>query len=218
MKFKRLIMLLGLIVILTMAGCGSESGGGLNLNGSLTISAPTVDNADPSISVVTFTTTYTNPQKSDLLGMQINFSISEIGDYTVRTNNSGSVIQRLFFGKGAVPRTIFITASTGDLQASAAASIPVKNVALTANPATLAFQPISSLQIPLRSQITGGTGSYTATKLTDTLNAIFANMTTVNLIQYLQVKKTALVHSGTATVKVSDTATPPATVTVPVNY
>lgn len=220
MKCSRIIMLLVVVVLLAMSGCGEDSGGGLNLNGSLTIATQSADKG--TYMEVTFTTTYTNPQKSDLLGFPIHFTTSA-GTYTMNTNNSGTIIQTFLIAKSSTQRFFNFAASSGDLVASTNVSIPAATVtplAISPNPLTITTFANASTALGRNykgqsfiAQITNGIAPYAAV-VSPSPNPDISASITGNI---LTVTKTSSA-SGSATVVVTDSSNPQMIGTLTVNF
>jgi hypothetical protein len=220
MKYSRFIMLLVVVVLLAMAGCGEDTGNGLNLNGSLTISSESADKG--SYMEVTFTTTYTNPQKSDLLGFPIHFTTSA-GTFTMNTNNSGAIKLTFPVPKTTTQQFFSFAASSGDLIASTSVTIP----AATVTPLTFSTNPLPFSNTSTASgrngkgqqiivTITNGIAPYTAMVSPSPNPDISANITptTGNIVTVTKASSA----SGSASVVVTDSSTPQMIGTLTVNY
>lgn len=155
MKSHRLFVVISLITLLSLTGCGGGggaggSGGVVNLNGALTITTSTLDQGNAM--QVTFVTTYTNPQKADVIGIDVEYALTVddgvVSHFTQRMNNSGTLSQTYLFAKDKTAHTVGFAARTGDLMSNQIAVVPpVGSVSLAFSPSnTVVFANTSTAQ------------------------------------------------------------------------
>lgn len=215
MKLRKMALAVTAVIMLALCGCGS----GNDLNGSLTIGSTQANSTN--FSEVSFTVKYTNPQKSNLLGMPLHFRTS-MGSFDEKTNNSGSIILSFVIPKADVDQAFFFEVTTGDLLASKVVIIPAlgteppPSVPMSALPTSITFTPTAAIDSTQDVLILGGTGNYSVlnTNPSPNLNisAAIVDGTT------LRVSKESAATPGVATILVVDDASPPNSVTVTVNY
>jgi hypothetical protein len=220
MKFLGLIVrLLACLSILVLSGCG----GGKDVNGSLTVVAGTVSSSG-TIAQAPFTVTYTNPQKSDVIGIEISIT-AQLDDgtkntFTYSASNSGINIFTFSVMQTSVAQTISVTAKTGDIIASDSALIP----ASTSTAPTLSATPSSSVSFTTGAAtgsqqqlfISGGTGTYSLILNPSPNNDISASITG-NVLTVIKTASAAT--TGSASIIVTDTTTPtPGVLVIPVTY
>ena len=214
--------------IFLSGGCGSD---GKDVTGTLTVSNPSISNTT-TVSQVSFTITYTNPYATTVGGVEVNVITSSptipgaatSAVYTLNNNgtNSSSLILTYAIPRDpAIDQTFRLTATSGGLLSSATATIPFQGATppvvtpMSALPSSLTFTataPVSSTQ---SSVISGGTGAYSVLNINPSPNPnISASISGTTLT----VTKTSLVTGGVATILIVDTATPPNSTTVTVNY
>lgn len=132
MKFKYLLF--AMFSLFTMMICGCGTNGGEGLNGSITVTPPTVTGK-----VVTATATYSNPTVTNLIGVPITFS-AQVGDQifplgTFGTNNSGSVSVTFNAPSFNGSQTITVIAKTDNLTNFASVNMTGRSLTVTAPPA-----------------------------------------------------------------------------------
>lgn len=214
--------------IFLSGGCGSD---GKDVTGTLTVSNPSITNTT-TVSQVSFTITYTNPFATSVGGVEVSITTSSPtipGSatsvvYTLNNNGTNSSSFVLTF---AIPRdttidqTFRLTATTGSLLSSATATIPAQGTTppvvtpMSALPSSLTFAataPVDSTQTAI---ISGGTGAYSVLNINPSPNP---NIDATISGTTLTVKKLTSVTGGIATILIVDTATPPNSTTVTVNY
>ena len=225
MRFLRLFSVLSLCVLLLTSGCG-----GKDVTGTLNVSAPAVATSD-TFSKVSFTITYTSPTASNVGNLEVGVVTFYSGDallvpstqsiLTLNNNgsNTASVILTYSIPRDTVDQTFRLSANTGDLNSSNSAVIPKlgapPTTPLTLTPATITFTATAPINSTQTVTISGGSGIYSVLNVNPSPNPnISASITGSTLT----VTKTSLASGGSATILIGDSATPPATVTLTVNY
>ncbi len=169
-----LIRLFACLAVAVLYGCGG--GSGKDVNGSLTVvaSSPTTS-ADSS--KVTFTVTYTNPQKSDVLDTHVSVVVTlggvQIDSFDYYTGNSGVNTFTYTPKRASSDQTLLFTARTGDIVASDSAIITGLGQ-LAANPPII---NLTAVNTPVTSTISGGLAPYIVSKTDPNLTASISGST-----------------------------------------
>lgn len=228
MRILRLL-LIGVVScgIFLSSGCGN----GKDVVGTLTVSTPAITNST-TFSQASFTISYTNPFSASVGGVEVGVTTSSPTipgaatntTYTLNdngTNSSSIVLTYLLPRDIAIDQTFALTATTGGLSSKATAIIPVQGAIppvitpMSALPSTLTFvatAPANSTQTAI---ISGGTGSYSVLNINPSPNP---NIKAAIAGNTLTVTKTSIVTGGLATILIIDSASPPNSTTVTVNY
>ncbi len=111
------LSLLALFSLLFVAGC---SGG---KNGAMTVTA-TSEQFVPGIYLVKVTAAYTNPDRTNLLGLKIRFEATGMAPFEEETNSSGSITVTLPYAQTTSSQALVIVAKVDDVQGYATTSIP----------------------------------------------------------------------------------------------
>lgn len=222
MWLKRLLLPLCLCGIVFFPGCGG--GSGKDLNGSLTVTHTQTDS--DTYSQVSFTVTYADPYKTDVLGTEIALSTaSSIGGYNGNfiqsTNNSGSFTLTYLLPRDTSTDQYFsIRATTGDLVASDIVIVKkqgqITAPTLTATPSSVTFSAGALVGDTQTVVLSGGSGTYSVLSVNPGPTNPNIGATVAGKILTITKKTTAT--GASATVLVSDTSTPQGTVSVTVNY
>lgn len=141
MKLKKLLAPILLVASLFLSSCG-----GNGLNGGLALTT------ELQGSMINATATYSNPSKSNLIGVNISFSVlvgSTVYDLgTFPTNNSGQITVGIplstFVLNGT--QTVTVIAQTGDLKNYSSLDVTGRTIALTppAAPSTALTTPVTA--------------------------------------------------------------------------
>ena len=215
MNFLNFVLkLLACVAVLSIFGCGSK-----DVNGSLTVVAGSPSTSAQS-SRVTFTVTYTNPQKSDVIGTEIAVvaTLSGINGaqdasqyFEYSTSNSGINTFTYSVPRAANDQTLTLSAQTGSLKASDSATITGLGT-LTANPASVSFPLTDPKGTPVTVALSGGLAPYTATSPTTDIIVVTSGSS-------LTVIKNTDTNHGTVNITVTDSISPnPSGLTIPVTY
>jgi hypothetical protein len=163
--YRRIIAVVGLfIATLALNGCGQGAGDAAGLNGGITVSASATG------SFITATATYTNPTKTNLIGLPITFGYVVGGTSftigTFNTNNSGTVSVSFTPAPFNGTQAFLVTASTGNLQNFASVNVAGRNLALTPPVVAPVFTNVSStlsvdIPVPVQSVFATYTDPFT---------------------------------------------------------
>jgi hypothetical protein len=223
MRTSKLFLILSLSMFLFVCGCGDK-----DVRGTLTVSDPAVTNSE-TFSKVSFTITYSNPTAPNVGGVEVDVvtSFSAIaGTFTQETltlnnngTNSASVTLSFFVPRSTDDKTFTLSASTGSLNSSSTAIIPKlgapATTPLTLLPSAITFTATAPVGSTQTVTISGGSGSYSVLNINPSPNPnISASITGSTLT----VTKTSSASGGSATILIGDSATPPASATLTVNY
>ena len=203
---------LACIMVLSFLGCGSK-----DVNGSLTVVASSPVTST-STSKVSFTVSYSNPQKADVIGTEI-FVIATLNgatiatdSFTYSTNNSGVQTFTYTVDRAAAEQTLSLRAQTGSLVASDSAVITGLGQ-LAASPSPVNLTVINSHIIVT---ITGGLPPYTVALELPNSNITISPTVTSGTFT---VQTSAITGTGTASIIVSDSVSPnPDSLRIPVTY
>lgn len=223
MKLTRLMAVFVSCTLFIVAGCGS---GGKDKNGGLTISTSQSDK--DTYTQASFTMTYTNPQQSNVLGVELDVTTtSDIPGYnsgfTESLNNSGTVTYTYLLPRDVTNDKFFhISARTGDLIASTTIVVP-KQGTVSATPPTLTVAPSAQITFNAADPVgatqsvilSGGTGAYSILAINPTPSPNISASISGNL---LTVKKETVATGGLVTILVVDTSTPAGNTSVTVNF
>lgn len=151
---RRTLIVAGLFLAsLAVYGCGQGGGDAAGLNGGISVTASAAG------TFITATGTYTNPTKTNLIGVPITFSYQAGGQSfslgTFNTNNSGSVSVAFTPSAFNGQQTVLVTASTGNLQNFATVNMTGRTLSLTPPVVAQVFTNISStrtVDIPIPAQ------------------------------------------------------------------
>ena len=199
-------------------GCGS----GKDVNGSLTVVAGGVT-ASGSLAQAPFTITYTNPQKTDVLGVEINVT-SQLDNnasrsFTYSTSNSGVNIFTFSVPQTTSSQNLQVVARTGDIVSSASVSIPAISSTpptLTASPTSIAFAVAAATGTTQILTLSGGLQPYNFIVSPSPNNDISAS---INGTIMTVIKTASAATTGTANIVVTDSTTPsPGVVVIPVSF
>jgi hypothetical protein len=220
MKFRALFLMFLASGVLLLSGCGGDN------NGSLTVSKQETDAT--TYSTVSFTITYTNPTITNVIDVPIEVTTSSPiaagynSRFTIHTNNSGSFTLTYLFPRDPTNDQFFnISTKTGELVASTFVVIPKQGTITTtplpivAIPSSITFTSTAVNGDTQSILLSGGNGSLVVQNINPSPNP---NISATVAGNTLTVTKTSSVTGGVATILVLDTATPPDTVTVTVNY
>ena len=194
--------------VLCLSSCGSSGGDKV---GSLTVAASSADNGNGTYNVSALAT-YTNPTKTDLVGVDINFSVIDtltgtvLNSSTKKTPTNGIIGVNYTVSQQATARGLMVVASTGDLQDSKSVTIPAFG-AITANPTTLTFASTDPIGSQKQVSVTGGTLSYNTSSSNNTLATASVVGSTVTVTR-------ASAAVGTVVITINDTAGASTTVSV----
>jgi len=121
-----------------IAGCGGGNDGAGGLNGAVTVTGSQA--SAESSSVVTFTIQYTNPLKTDMIGVPINFTVTVdgviIAQEATNFNNSGILLRSYDIGKINAEQSVHCVANSANLIASATQKVAALG--------TLVISPLSA--------------------------------------------------------------------------
>jgi hypothetical protein len=152
--FKSLTCLMALAIF----GCGS----GKDVNGSLNVSASKTDSE--TLTTANFTIVYTNPQKTDVLGVKIDVD-SDTDSFSFNMSNSGVKTITYLLPRYDTEYVFRLTARTGDFVSGAAVVVPklgttTTTTTLTASPTSLTFAASAPVNSTQTVNISGGTSPY----------------------------------------------------------
>lgn len=206
--FKSLTCLMALAIF----GCGS----GKDVNGSLNVTSSKSDSE--TLSTANFTIVYTNPQKTDVLGVKIDV-VSDVDAFSFNMSNSGVKTITYLLPRGTSEYVFTLTARSGDFVSGASVVVPklgatTTTTALTPSSTSLTFAasaPVNSTQVVT---ISGGTSPYFATLSPSSNTDISADFSAGTSI--LTVRKLTTNSPGSVNIVVQDSAN--GAVIIPVTY
>lgn len=215
MRYLRvLVIFFACVTIMSFSGCG---GGGKDVNGSLTVTASSPSTAS-GVSSVTFTVTYTNPQKTDVLDVPVSY-VTQLGGQTIDsasyyTNNSGSKTFTYPVTQSSSAQLLKLTATTGDFNSSAGVIIPGLG-SLAVSQGNITFAPTAAIGTSVAVTISGGVQPYFVSLVPSTDTNISITPTSQTAFTVSKITSTT---PGTATITVTDSDTPNNSITIPVTY
>ncbi len=197
---SRLISFVVMLCMVTVAGCGGGNDGAGGLNGSLSVTG-TQATADES-SDVTFTIKYTNPLKTDLIGVPINFTVMVDGvmidQQATNFNNSGVYIKTYSIRKAGAEQAVYCIANTANLIASDTVKVSAVGT-MEITPITATFASTDDIGSTKEYTISGGLKPYAYEVIQSTpgLVGVATGASTVTLTR-------ASTEAGTVTINVTD--------------
>jgi hypothetical protein len=198
---SRLILYALVICTMVIAGCGGGNNGAGGLNGAVTVTGSQL--ASNFSSDVTFTITYTNPLKTDLIGVPINYSVlvdgTLIDQQATNFNNSGILLVTYHIPKGVAEKSVRCVANSANLIGSTTVTVAAFG-ALNVTPSIQTFADTDLVGTVKTYTISGGSGNYSVASSDETLVTALVSGTTVNATR-------AGTGAGTVNLTVTDTTT-----------
>jgi hypothetical protein len=198
---SRLILYALVICTMVIAGCGGGNNGAGGLNGAVTVTGSQL--ASNFSSDVTFTITYTNPLKTDLIGVPINYSVlvdgTLIDQQATNFNNSGILLVTYHIPKGVAEKSVRCVANSANLIGSTTVTVAAFG-ALNVTPSIQTFADTDLLGSVKTYTISGGSGNYSVTSSDETLVTALVSGTTINATRTGS-------GAGTVNLTVTDTTT-----------
>lgn len=202
---RRVLNLIVVFCLLALAGCGGGNNGSGGLTGAVSVESE--QKATDSSSTVSFTISYTNPYKSTVGGVPVNYTVTlngQIIDHVATnfgdsgTNTSGFTIGYLI-PKTSSPQVVKCVANSANLYSSSIEVIEPLG-ALNVTPATQEFSATDLVDSSKTYTISGGSGVYTAISSNEALVTVIVSGKTL-----IATRKSA--GAGTVTLTVTDSNT-----------
>lgn len=198
---RNILKIILIASILAIAGCGGGNDGAGGLNGSLTVTGSQV--ADDYSSDVTFTITYTNPFKDNLIGVPLNYAVYLDGvvvdNVATNFNNSGILKVTYHFDKTSSRQGLKLVAKVGNLFASNSVVISAFGD-LSVTPSSQTFSGSELTGTIKTFAISGGSGNYSVVSSNAALVSVTLSGTTINAQREADT-------AGTVNITVTDTTT-----------
>jgi len=194
-----------LFCMMVFAGCGGGNEGSGGLTG--TVNVTSAQNASDFSSTVSFTISYTNPYKSSVGGVPINYTVTVDGviiDHQATNFNDNGTNTSSFTVSYNIPKTaseqrVRCIANSANLYSSSVQAV-VPLDALDVTPATQEFSATDLVGSTKTYTISGGSGNYSVSSSSPTLVSVALSGTTV-----VATRQSA--GSGSVTITVTDTLT-----------
>jgi hypothetical protein len=197
----RLITLVLILCTLGIAGCGGGNNGSTGLNGAVTVVG--TQTATDFSSDVSFTITYTNPLKTDLIGVPINYSVlvngTLIDQQATNFNNSGILTVTYHIPKDAAEQSVRCVANSSNLIGSATVTVSAFGT-LNVTPSIQTYTATDPVDTVKTYTISGGSGNYSVVSSNPSLVSVLISGTTINATR-------VSAGAGSATITVTDTTT-----------
>ncbi len=198
---RRVLTFCLILCTMAIAGCGGGNNGSSGLNGAVTVAG--TQTASNFSSDVSFTITYTNPIKTDLIGVPINYSVlvdgTLIDQQATNFNNSGILTVTYHVPKVAADQSVRCVANSSNLIGSATVTVAAFG-ALNVTPSVQIFAATDAVNTIKTYSISGGSGNYTVASSNDALVTVALSGTTVNATR-------VSAAAGNVTITVTDTTT-----------
>lgn len=198
---RNLLKLILTVSILVFAGCGGGNNGAGGLNGSLTVEASQAE--DDYSSDVSFTITYTNPFRDDLIGVPLNYAVYLDGvvvdNVATNFNNSGKLKVTYSVDKTSSRQSLKLVAKVGNLYASNAVTVSAFGD-LNVTPSFQTFSETELTGTIKTFTISGGSGNYSVASSNAALVSVTLTGTTINAQREADT-------AGTVNITVTDTTT-----------
>lgn len=184
--------------MLAVAGCGGGNDGADGLVGGLTVTS--TQSQTDTTGTVSFTIKYTNPYRTDMVGVPLNYVITSNGalvdDVATNFSTSGVLTVSYIFTKDDINQNIKCVAQTGSLVASSIETVTAYGT-LAISPLTATFE--QSIGAQLTYTASGGLPPYTfdVTPSAPGLVSSVAGASSITLTRLLE-------SSGTVTITVYD--------------
>ncbi len=200
---QRIYKFILLCCLVAIAGCGGGNDGSGGLNGAVTVVG--TQTASNFSSDVTFRITYTNPLRSDMIGVPINFTVyvdgTIIDHQATNFNNSGILTVTYNIGKDVTERVVRCIANSANLVGSDSLTIAAFGT-LNVTPPVQTFTD-SELAGSIKTyNISGGSGSYIASSNNPDLVSVIVSGTSV-----IATRGSDNTAAGTVVITVTDTVT-----------
>lgn len=159
---RRLLVLVLSLSMLVVAGCGGGNNGADGLVGGLTVSSSQTQT--DTTGNVSFTIKYTNPYKTDMVGVPLNYVITINGalykDVATNFATSGELTVGYVVPKDSVTQYVKCVAQTGNLIASKIESVSAYGVLALSSPTDTFAETIGA---SITYTASGGLPPYTFT-------------------------------------------------------
>jgi len=218
--FLLLTVIISICVIVMIQACGS-CGGSSDTAGALTISTPSATDNGGGTSSVSFTVTYAPPSGKTAQGVVVSVNVNGSTDTATLTSGSNSVTYSFSATNGT---TLFITASVNSMTSSRSFFVPTATTggtgtALSVTPTTADFLFADPAGAIKTITISGGTASYSVvSSVPADISVIMATPTSVTVTLNNAAVSASPGIPSIATVTVTDSATPAATIIIPITY
>lgn len=195
---RKLFVLVLSLGMLAVAGCGGGNDGADGLVGGLTVTS--TQSQTDTTGTVSFTIKYTNPYRTDMVGVPLNYVITSNGalvdDVATNFSTSGVLTVSYIFTKDDINQNIKCVAQTGSLVASSIETVTAYGT-LAISPLTATFE--QSIGAQLTYTASGGLPPYTfdVTPSAPGLVSSVAGASSITLTRLLE-------SSGTVTITVYD--------------
>ncbi len=197
----RIFILALILCTMGIAGCGGGNDGSVGLNGAVTVvGTQTAGNFSSNVS---FTIQYTNPLKTDMIGVPINYSVMVDGvlidQVATNFNNSGILTVTYPVAKDVGERNVYCVANSSNLIGSASVIVSAFG-ALNVTPSSQTFADTDLVNTVKTYAVSGGSGNYAVASSDANLVSVSLSGTTVNATR-------VSAGAGNVTITVTDTST-----------